>query len=69
MFKVLDSVVAETKVTLACQVEEEKRRREGKEWTEEEQAAFKAKIAERCHPSYTEMMQDPSNIALMLTKI
>lgn len=30
------------------QVEAQKREREGTSWSEEEQAAFKAKIAERC---------------------
>lgn len=30
------------------QVEEAKRQRDGKPWSEEEQAAFKAQIAERC---------------------
>ncbi len=32
------------------QVEAQKREREGTAWSEEEQAAFKAKIAERCQP-------------------
>ncbi len=33
---------------MGCQVEAQKREREGTTWSEEEQAAFKAKIAERC---------------------
>ena len=34
--------------TCLLQVEEAKRQREGKPWSDEEQAAFKAQIADRC---------------------